>query len=93
MSKHSQETVQDVADLLPVVLQSLKAIAATQTCEGDEDENGFSPNWELAKRYYAVRRFVANELGKQPHDVLGAGDHCKWAAARRAELAKAGGEA
>lgn len=75
-----------LADLLPLALRCLQDDAANTTCEGDEDENGFSPDWELARRYYAARRAVAALLGKEAHDVLSGGDHCKWAAARRAEL-------
>jgi hypothetical protein len=81
----TEREIDALAQMLNLALQQLRMVAETTVAEDDDDENGFSPRWELARRYYAARAAVAKLLGKQSWDVLSIGDDCRWAAARRAE--------
>jgi len=82
----TDEMTETLADMMVLAYAHLTSMAALSASDGDEDENGFSPNWELAKRYYRARELVAAERGLQPFDILHVGDCCKWAKARRDEI-------
>lgn len=81
----SESQAATLAELLPYTLAWLTELIEDSVSEEGDDENGFQPHWEPARRYYESRKIIADAMGKQPYDILCPGDMCKWAKARRDE--------